>query len=503
MLRSLAALAIGLALAGSARAQDLDAKALARIAAPYVNETTQVVGHVDVQKLDLKKYFSAMESFAGNFAPKDNKEIAAMRDFAMAQKAKLVQAGVRHVLAVVNFSDLSGQNPPDVLVVAPLGKNADVDDLLKLIGQVPGFTAKVENNTLIARFGAPSASEPKKRLEFTEGLEALKDKHIQIIVAPSEDVRQMAEQHLPNLPPQLGGGAITVLTKGVRWVGVGYNTTNLTQQYVIQAKDAATAKDLKALANTGLDSLEKLPELADLRKVREFLDLKQQGDRLTLAVNEKALTTLLQESVGKVRQAAARTQSMNNLKQIGLAMHSYHDARGALPARANFDQNGKPLLSWRVHILPFIEQEELYNQFKLDEPWDSPNNKKLIPRIPLTYRSPLSKLDQDGKTTYLAPTGKGSMFDGDKGVRFTDVTDGLSNTIMLVEANDKKAVFWTQPEDFPTDARDLLAGLNLQETKGFLVAFADGSVRFLSANIPLATLRALFTRNGGETVNDF
>jgi hypothetical protein len=208
-----------------------------------------------------------------------------------------------------------------------------------------------------------------------------------------------------------------------------------------------------------------------------------------------------QEPNAKVRLAAAKTKSTNNLKQIALAMHVNHDFKMALPTRATFDKNGKPLLSWRVQILPFIEQVELYQKFKLDEPWDSPDNKKLIGQMPKIYRSPLSKLNKDGKTTYLAITGKGSMFDGTKGIRFTDVTDGTSNTIMLVEANDKKAITWTEPEDFPIDTKEPLAGLVNPELKGFLTAFGDGSVHFLHASIRPATLQALFTRNGGEIVD--
>jgi len=220
--------------------------------------------------------------------------------------------------------------------------------------------------------------------------------------------------------------------------------------------------------------------------------LEMQAGIRSEPVDEKIISALLQP---------ARTQSMNNLKQIALAMHVHYDAYRQLPARANFAKDGKPLLSWRVHILPFIEQNALYKQFNLDEPWDSPTNKKLIARIPPTYVSPLSKAGKDGKTTYLAVTGKGSIFDGVKGLRFTDVTDGTSNTIMIVEANDTKAVFWTQPEDFPIDAKEPLAGLVREEMKGFLAAFADGSVRMLSATIRPATLHALFTRSGGEIVD--
>ena len=125
MSRILAVIAVGLALVGSARAQDSDAKALARIVAPFVNETTQVVGHVDVKKLDIKKYFQAVFAFVGE----NNQEVNAMRDLALMVQEKLLKAGVRHVLGVVNVSNPRGGNLPEVVVVAPLGKSAEVDDL--------------------------------------------------------------------------------------------------------------------------------------------------------------------------------------------------------------------------------------------------------------------------------------------------------------------------------------------------------------------------------------
>ena len=100
--------------------------------------------------------------------------------------------------------------------------------------------------------------------------------------------------------------------------------------------------------------------------------------------------------------------SMNNLKQIALALHNYHAAMGSFPATASMSKDGKPLLSWRVHILPYLEQDNLFKQFKLDEPWDSEHNKALIAKMPDIYRSPAQKVG-DGKTTYLAPMGKNTV----------------------------------------------------------------------------------------------
>src|SRR5262249_52970422 len=135
--------------------------------------------------------------------------------------------------------------------------------------------------------------------------------------------------------------------------------------------------------------------------------------------------------------------------------------------------------------------------FGVNEPWDSEHNKKLIPRMPRVYAHPGSKAGE-GKTVYLAPLGKDTMWPGGKGVRFQDVTDGTSNTIFLVEAADDHAVVWTRPDDLPVDLKQPLRGLAGEADGGaFQALFVDGSVHSLEATLPPDTLRALFTRNGG------
>src|SRR5205823_5177427 len=99
-------------------------------------------------------------------------------------------------------------------------------------------------------------------------------------------------------------------------------------------------------------------------------------------------------------------------QQILIAFHNYNDATGALPAHALYSKDGKPLLSWRVALLPYVGEEALYKQFKLDEAWDSPHNKRLIDRIPKVYRSPKIKDPRPGLTTYLAPINKAFIFTG-------------------------------------------------------------------------------------------
>jgi len=204
--------------------------------------------------------------------------------------------------------------------------------------------------------------------------------------------------------------------------------------------------------------------------------------------------------------AADTQQAIDNLRQVGIAWHNYHDVNMAFPTAepwnnmpANTKKSG---LSWRVHVLPYLPQSELYNQFNLNEPWDSPHNKGLIARMPAVYRRVDAKLTAQGKTRIVAPVGD-KLITTKKAerVRITDVTDGTSNTIMLVEADDQHAVVWTKPDDLDVDLAKPLTGLAIRPPGGFLVLMADGSVHFLRAGIKPATLAALFTRAGGEIVS--
>ena len=109
---------------------------------------------------------------------------------------------------------------------------------------------------------------------------------------------------------------------------------------------------------------------------------------------------------------------MNNLKQIGLAIHNYAQANKTFPPAYTVDKDGKPLLSWRVLILPYLEGDDLYSEFHLDEPWDSEHNKKLLSRMPAVFRDPDSKLAAQGKTNYLTVRGEKTVFSGEKPIAF-------------------------------------------------------------------------------------
>ena len=215
------------------------------------------------------------------------------------------------------------------------------------------------------------------------------------------------------------------------------------------------------------------------------------------------MVALLLPAVQASREAARRMQSMNNLKQVMLALHNHHDVNKRFPAAYHVDDSGQPLLSWRVQILPFIGQQRLYDQFHLDEPWDSEHNRQLIPLMPPTLTSPNAppEMIAEGKTNYLTIRDEDSIFSGPEGIQFARVTDGTSNTIAVVEADNDAAVIWTKPDDLLLDKDDPLRGLGNLRPGGFNAAMCDGSVRFISNMIDPESLRGLFTKDGGEVIS--
>ncbi|MEX2141125.1 MAG: DUF1559 domain-containing protein [Pirellulales bacterium] len=228
---------------------------------------------------------------------------------------------------------------------------------------------------------------------------------------------------------------------------------------------------------------------------RVAISLHSGGGAATIGV----LVALLLPAIQAAREAARRTASMNNMKQINLALLNYLDANKSFPARAILDKQGKPLLSWRVQILPYIEENELYQQFRLDEPWDSEHNKKLLAQVPAVYRNP--NLPDDTKTNYLVPVGEDTIFSGDAGARLRDIKDGVSKTILVLEVDADRAVPWTKPDDFKVEADDPLSGLGHFRAGGaFAAGFADGSVRMISRDLDAETFLRLLKKADGLPV---
>jgi hypothetical protein len=235
---------------------------------------------------------------------------------------------------------------------------------------------------------------------------------------------------------------------------------------------------------------------------------KQEGNRVELrfqaddAQMEK-LRELASEAADASMESAQRDQRFRQFKELSLAMLNYESSQKHLPAAAIRDREGKPLLSWRVAILPYIGPSEaaLYKEFRLDEPWDSEHNRKLLERMPAAFADPdrdIQKQVGPGKTTYLVPAGGKTAFFNEEGAIMRDISDGTDRTIFLVEVVPSQAVEWTKPDDWQVDVEKPLEGVKRDDRPYFVAAFGDGHIEAIPVDVEIGKLRGLLTRNGGE-----
>ncbi|MCA9008917.1 MAG: DUF1559 domain-containing protein [Planctomycetaceae bacterium] len=252
------------------------------------------------------------------------------------------------------------------------------------------------------------------------------------------------------------------------------------------------------------ESLRKLVEAASgQQEVEEMMNAAARQLGMDPSTLEEAAILFDRETIdgamGPQRAPAGDdAQLKNKLKQFALAMHILHDTYGRFPDDDGLDDENKGNLSWRVYMLPFLDQADLYNQFHLDEPWDSDHNKTLIEMMPEIFQSP--GVTEKGKTSVHVFTGEGSPFADDKGPGIRDITDGTSNTIMMVLTGADKADVWTKPGGLDFDPENPVKALGKIDGQ-FLVGLMDGSVRPLPVEIEPAVLASLITAAGGEVVD--
>ena len=213
------------------------------------------------------------------------------------------------------------------------------------------------------------------------------------------------------------------------------------------------------------------------------------------------LVALMLPEYRSAREPARRNSCVNNIKQIVLALHNYHDVHKVYPPAYTVDAQGKPLHSWRTLILPFLEEGRLYKSIDLSKPWDDPVNAAAARTEVGAYRCPSAE-HAANETTYLAFVAPDSCLQPGKFRAIREIVDGASNTLMVIDAPADQAVPWMAPRD--ADEQLILAiggNSQLSHPGGVVAGLADGSVRFLPADLPAATRRALISVNGGEKID--
>jgi len=228
-------------------------------------------------------------------------------------------------------------------------------------------------------------------------------------------------------------------------------------------------------------------------------------------------------AISQARGAAQRMASANNLKQIAIAMHTWADVHGSRfppPQVVGKDGKGKVPHSWRVAILPYLEQQALYEQYHFDEPWDSEANKGVLAQMPAVFRHPqddpkstnssyfvlrteklLEEIPAPGGGAFAPEGGFQTAFSNKLGMPFAQIIDGTSNTLAVVEA--KRDIPWTKPEDILFDPAKDPPALGGFFKEGFNAALCDGSVRFIDHRIDPKTLKLLIMPQDGTPTPQF
>jgi hypothetical protein len=509
MHRNLLCLAL-LLIPASAWAQEAKLAPIAHL----IDSQTMVVVRIDLAKIDVPAVVKLRSELDGIDHPPE--EIAAATKWASEQMNLLRENGGEHVWMLFGLADVE-QGPANFVVSLKPGAKVEQirAQLVERLG--PSELTKMERskNTLVVGTEASVTRllecTPVARPDLAAAFASAGDSALQVAAALPADAQRVVRELVAELPAEIGGGEGKDLVNALQWTSLAIDTPpKIGLKWTIQSMTDADAVALRGrivaaldLAGKAANVIEIMPRFAELAT---RLTPAVKGNRLELSIagaEADAFVKQIQEGPLKLARASAgRMQSTNNLKQIALAMHNYHDTYRKFPAAASLSKDGKPLLSWRVKILPFIEESALYDQFKHDEPWDSEHNKKLIDKMPRVYLDPAHpQLAKDGKTTYVLPVGEKSPFGGKDGVFIANITDGTSNTLMTVDVPVENAVVWTKPDDWNFNPEKPGAGLLDGKRKNFLASFCDGSVRTLPADIDLSDLRRLVQMNDGEVIS--
>ncbi len=484
---------------------------------PFVDAEAFLIGRLDVEKLSIQDVQTRVAAIAEKVTGDANSSqvVATAAQQPAQMREAFLAAGGREVFVVMSTADIPARPP---LIVVTCSEPAKLAGLQKLVEQLASMgpekvaVEKQGDRTLLVgstqTVQRARSMKPATRGEVSAAALASGDSPLQVLVTLSANQRRVLTETMPDFPPPFHQITGPVVSDGIQWAIASFEAApSLKINVQVESKDAAAAERLQKIVVAALQAISLLPPvqeaLPDSGAVLKLLEPKVQDKRLAVTISEDEQTLQivakpLVAAITSARETARRSQSMNNLKQIGLGFHNYHDVYKKFPANS-VDANGKPLLSWRVHILPYIDQYALYKQFKLDEPWDSEHNKKLSEIVVAVYRDPSAEL-KPGTTTYLMPNSAGTI-GGQTPMQIRDIRDGTSNTLMVVNVAPERAVIWTKPDDLTVTQENPFAGIISATRKKFEAAFCDGSVRVLSDATDPKTLWLLFQINDGTPID--
>jgi hypothetical protein len=487
---------------------------------PFVSETTILIVKVDADRIDLPDLDQATKAMSPDAGVATRQALTVLR--ASVERLRSL-AGDHPVYATVGLPISPSRWPVFVFArgLSP-SQAAQVTESMQQAFKTKTFT---HDDYLIASpVNRPDTADPLAdfpavpREGIQDAFQSVQGYPVQILLIPPAYARRTIQELSPELPPQLGGGPSRVLTEGVGWAALGVDPQQLRGTLVLQSSSDTAAADLadhlpkmlRAAYEAASPIHEQIPDEL-FQALLAWLEPRVDGDRVTLQLDGLEKTSanlrLLAAVARTLEDKVRRHTNADRFKQIVLAIHNYHDTYKSFPPTDEHrNVDGRPALSWRVHLLPFLGQSELYRQFHLDEPWDSEHNRQFLEKMPDVYASyslgvsPSAAL-KPGYTTFLAPVGKDTVFGGMKATTYGRITDGTSNTVVLVEVKPDKAVPWTAPEDYAFDPDTPAAGLQIGADGRWLCAYADGSVHQLLGDLPPETFLHLFQINDGHVID--
>jgi len=539
---------------------------LATMIAPLIDDQVVLIVHIDLQKFDFDLIFEKTILFiesglkTANLPPGQTMDARTLtmirsniqaefdymfRDFKEIRKRLTQEAGIKDIFLLI-YQDMAPYVP--VIMVSPLKD--------KTPAQRRVF-AQVVRGTFPILF-----SEREFMVCSVPHLMNQKDEADPILRAKLKDLKNSETAYLHKAFAQQDGSAATIIgvippktseyiaslpsspmlsdnfqrlgifaTERIKWISTGLNinntsvkvigqTTNNTEaSQIVTAIERVSANSLNDMIKqaetdpnaAGMTPEQKQKAIENIRNLQaEFLPVVSNDNQLLLLMDQEtkpqALGLVLRPLVLGYRssqQATWGNQCATNLKTLAEALGKYAAEKGTYPPVWTVDTEGKPFHSWRVLILPYLDEEELYNSIKLDESWDSPHNRQFHAKMPTVFRCPASRFANETTTTYSWIVGPNTCPPGPRTLKPSDVTDNPNSTIMLVER--KNSICWMRPEEITEE--NALKGINIErgigsdhQRGGANTAFFDATIRFIANNAPPNALKTLLSYNSGEEV---
>ncbi len=473
----------------------------------FIDEQTVVVVHVDMRHFEPRQLLQHFD-----LPGLDQRLIRRQtEDFRQVQR-QLRDAGCDHLFLMMHLGEMNlgwsglgvvreGGNASRVateLVKIPWFGKTQGRAQTRVVGRVicVGHLLSVQRLQRLANAQRP---------EFVTAMKAAGPGQVHVAMLLSNDHRRALAAMLPNLPAELGGGSGADVARGLQWATMALQLDpDLQLSATIKSGDPGSAKSVLRLLDVIKQQLAanevirlRVPRIEDVVTLFEFA---VEQDEINLQLDSDEMARLKQLMGPLAIQLAAHSQASNHLRQLVIAMHNYFDVHQRFPARAILDGNGKPLLSWRVELLPFLGHQRLYDLIRKDEPWDSEYNRKFIRQMPEVFGYG-TEAAGESKTAYQVFANAESPFGGEQGISIRDIKDGTSKTIAIAQVPAGREVVWTRPQDITmVDARadqDLFADKKIP----LVVGFCDGTVGVLPTTLTHAQLRGLMTINGQEIVD--